>query len=204
MAKPTLQFKNLSELQVLQYAESILVKMTENVLLFPEPSPTLASLETAIGSFRTARTEAVYRDMRLVEIKNERLAELKTVMLEMSLYVSRISKGNRSVILAAGFTTNRDAMPLGEAPKPTDLRAIPNVGVPGQVLLRVRVWPQATMYFFEYRKLQSTDPWVRLSTTRSTAVINGLDSLQIYEFRVAYASTNPQLTYSDVIRSSTL
>lgn len=204
MLKPTLKFRDLTELQVAKSAANILVKMTENVDLFPEPEPSLALLETALASFNRSLSDAIFRDMRQVVIKNQRLAALKLVMFNLSLYVTKIAQGNSDIILAAGFVPTKDPTPIGIGPKPTDFRASPLGSRPGEVDLRVKSWASATMYFFEYRKAQSTDPWARLSSTRSNIRIAGLDSLQTYEFRVAYATTDPRLTYSDVILSVVL
>ncbi len=201
MFKPTLQFRKLSEVQVGQYAESILVKMTENANLFPDPDPALEVLEETLTAFRRAVADAAFRDMRQVVIKNQRFTELKSVLFDLSLYVTKVAQGNRALILAAGFVPTKAATPLGLAPKPTDLRATALAARPGVVELRVSVWNAALMYFFEYRKVQSEDAWERVSSSRANIAISGLESLERYEFRVAYATTNPTLTYSDVIRS---
>lgn len=184
-----------------QYAESILVKMTENANLFPDPDPALELLEESLTAFRRAVADAAFRDMRQVVIKNQRFTELKSVLFDLSLYVTKVAQGNRALILAAGFMPTKVATPLGLAPKPTDLRATAVAARPGVVELRVNVWNAALMYFFEYRKVQSEDVWERVSSSRANIAISGLESLERYEFRVAYATTNPTLTYSDVIRS---
>src|SRR5690606_32468378 len=150
MKKPTLQSREAGAAKLLQYADNILLKMTENADLFPEPDPTLAELDTAIAVFREAVSEASYRDRRKVEVKNQLQAALREVIYGLSLYVDRVAQGNPATILAAGFLPNKDALPTGVAPKPTDFRVeLPRINSQ-TVGLRVKAWLPARVYQFEY------------------------------------------------------
>lgn len=201
MKKPTLQSGEKSAAKLLQYADNILLKMTENADLFPEPEPTLAELDTAIGGFRDALSEASYRDMRKVEVKNQLQAVLRQVIYGLSLYVDRVAQGNAATILAAGFLPSKDTTRPGIAPKPTDFRvALPRINSQ-TAELRVKAWAPARVYQFEYRKVAGDDNWERVLSSKSTCVLEGLEKLQEYEFRVAYIGTDPTVTYSDAIRS---
>jgi len=204
MKKPTLQSGEKSAAKLLQYADNILLKMTENADMFPEPDPTLAELDTAIGGFREAVSEASYRDMRKVEVKNQLQAALREVIYGLSLYVDRVAQGNAATILAAGFLPSKDSTPTGIAPKPTDFRVtLPRVNSQ-TVALRVKAWAPARMYQFEYRKVGTDGDWERVLRSKSICVLEGLEKLQEYEFRVAYVGTDPTVTYSDAVRSYVL
>lgn len=204
MKKPTLQSGEKSAAKLLQYADNILLKMTENADLFPEPDPTLAELDTAIADFREAVSEAAYRDRRKVEVKNQLQDGLKQVIYGLSLYVDKVAQGNPATILAAGFLPSKDAVPSGIAPKPTNLRVnLPRINSQ-TAELRVKSWAPARVYQFEYRKVAGGEDWERVLCSKSVCVLKGLEKLQEYEFRVAYIGTDPTVTYSDAIRSYVL
>ncbi|WP_262248030.1 hypothetical protein [Parapedobacter soli] len=63
MAKPTLSSKIGTGAKLLQYAETVLVKTTENASIFTDPQPSLDDLSAAIEQFRTSMTDATFRDM---------------------------------------------------------------------------------------------------------------------------------------------
>ena len=193
-----------SATKLLRYADTILLKMTENADLFPEPDPTLAELETAFAGLQHALSAAAFRDMRNVELKNQRHAELKRVVHGLSLYVDHVAQGNAAIILAAGFLPSKDSTRIGPPPKPTNFRVKlvrPNSQI---VELRVKAWEPVRVYQFEYRKVGSTGHWQRILCSRSVCVLEGLEMLKEYEFRVAYIGTDPTITYSDTIRSYVL
>lgn len=203
MKKPTLQSRETNAAKLLQYADNILLKMTENVDLFPEPDPSLADLDTAIADFREAVSEAAHRDMRMVELKNQKQVELRRVIYNLSLYVDRVAQGDVATILAAGFLPNKDAEPAGPAPKPTNFRVEQPQPNTQTVKMRVKAWKPALVYQFEYRKVGSGN-WRHELISKSTYVLRGLESLAEYEFRVAYIGTDPTVTYSDIIRTRVL
>lgn len=199
MSKPTLQFRSLTGSELARYAENILVKMTENAALYPDPDPSLAELEAALSRFNRAQADAAYRDMRLIEIKNQHLQALKQVIFDLSLYVTKVSKGDRAAIMAAGFLPSRSASPIGAAPKPQNFRVELLLGNPGNVRLRVNPWKPTLVYQFEYRKKEGTERWETVLSSRSTCVLSGLEPLKQYEFRVAYINRDPAVTYSDTV-----
>ena len=204
MKKPTLQSGVKNAAKLLQYADNILLKMTENVDLFPEPDPTLAELDTAIAGFREALSEAAHRDMRMVELKNQQQVVLRQVIYNLSLYVDRVAQGNAATILAAGFLPTKDAERTGPAPKPTDFRVTLPRPNSQTAELSVKAWAPARMYRFEYRRVDGTGDWEQVLCSKSTCVLEGLAKLKEYEFRVAYIGTDPTVTYSDAIRSYVL
>lgn len=204
MARPTLQFRSLYGAQLAKYADSILVKMTENADLFPEPDPSLSDFEEALNAFNRSLADAAFRDMRQVTIKNQQLDTLKGQIYEMSLYVTKVAKGDPALIMAAGFVPSKPRAPNGAAPKPRSftVRVIPEN--PGHVRLRVQRWAPALVNQFEYRKKDGEALWEKVLSSKSTLELTGLERLEEYEFRVAHIGTHPKITYSDVISSHVL
>ncbi len=64
MAKPI--FKSNDATGLLRYAESILMKMTQNADLFTDPIPSLVTFESLLHAYRDAYAEAGFRDKRAV------------------------------------------------------------------------------------------------------------------------------------------
>ncbi len=202
MKKPTLQFQKFNAAQLLQYAEQILGKMTQNADLFESPTPPLADLEAAIGALRDATTEAAFRDRRAIVLRDQRQVALKGLLYELSKYVDSVAAGDEAVVLAAGFipskpTGNR----AGRPPQPGNLRAINDYVGSSRIQLRVDRWAGARLYQFEYRKKGADQPWQQLLSSKANCVLENLDMFEEYEFRVAYRGVDPTLVYSDVVSS---
>ena len=202
MAKTTLQTGTSSgEAQYVKFVENIVVKLTDNAASFPDVDPTLADLQQALTAFKKAQADAAYRDKRLVVIKNQALASLKTVVYHLSLYIERKANGDPAIILSAGFNPSKTFTLKGEAaPKPKNFSVAVSANLSGVADLRVNNWRAVLVYQFEYRK-KNGEEWKRVMSSRSRVTITGLDPVQEYEFRVAYIGRNPLLTYSDIVSS---
>lgn len=200
MIKPVLKFKKMREANFLRYANNVVARMEENVSLFPDCEPPLSVLKGTLHRLSRAMAEAQFRDMRCVAIKNQLLRIHKEQLYRLSLYIAQVAQGDPWLILSAGFATNKPYATIGAAPKPHNLRVQVQMQRPGCVRCRVEVWKKATGCRFEYRKVGDA-LWNILFTTKSSCEINGLQSLEQHEFRVAYTSSNPTITYSSVVRS---
>lgn len=204
MAKVTLKTGGTSngEAQYVKFVENIMVKLTENVALFADMDPSLADVEQALTTFKLAQADAAYRDKRLVAIKNQVYAALKTLIYHLSLYVERAADGDEAVILAAGFIpSQRGISVLEPAPKPKIFLVKVNAHISGMAELKVNSWRPVLVYRFEYRKKNAGADWNQVLSSTCRATITGLEPVQEYEFRVAYIGRNPQITYSDVVSS---
>lgn len=200
MAKPTLSSKIGTEAKLLRYAENVLAKTAENASIFPEPQPSLDDLSAAIEQFKDSITEASFRDMRQVVIKNQHAAALKDVLYGLALYVETIAVGDPAIVLAAGFIPSKDVRePIGLSPKPHNARAAVRDAGTQSVHVQVDRWKYARYYQFEYRKIGSDDEWVRILSTRSRIHVTGLEYLKEYEFRVTYLGPDPTPNYSETV-----
>lgn len=197
MVKPI--FRSSDATGLLRYAESILMKMTQNADLFPDPNPSLATLEEKLNAYREAYAEASFRDKRAVIVKSKTGKDLQEVIYRLSHYVDAVATGDPEFIVAAGYrpaqsTTNR----IGKTPRARDLR-IENVQVGTGVLrIRVKSWRPARLYRFEYRKI-GTEEWTSILHSKSVLEIRSLDFMGQYEFRASYVGTDTEPNYSDVI-----
>ncbi len=199
MAKPTVYIYVATPARLLQYAENILAGMSENKTLFPSPDPALANLESALILYRKTIAEAAFRDTRLIVLRKQKQSMMKQMLYDLALYVDKIAKGDRGVILAAGFIPTKDNRTSVVPPFPENFRVVLSEIGGCQVQLCVKTWRLARFYRFEYRKLEADTPWQMVLSSRSRCILTNLERRQDYEFRVAYMGTDPTITYSDVI-----
>lgn len=204
MAKTSLQTKGKNEANYVKFVENVIVKLTENSALFTDLDPTIVEIEGALSSFKKAQADAAFRDMRFVVIKNQELAVLKRMVYDLWLYVEKVAKGDPSVIMAAGFVPVKSGSPVGESPKPQNLRAEVNVNVPGMTTLKVNAWKRALVYQFEYRKRGEGNPWETVLSSKAKITISNLESMSFYDFRVAYIGRDSLVTYSDTVSAAIL
>ncbi len=201
MAKPVLSSKTGTEARLVQYTSNVVKKTKENATLFPDATEKVALLETALADYTASLSEAAFRDMRQVVIKNQQAAVVRQLLYDLSLHVESVAKGDPNILLAAGFVPGKDSTGnIGISPKANDLRAV--VAHPGTrtVQLRVRPWRSARFYRFEFRKAGSLNEWTQVLSTKSRLAIPDLDYLQEYEFRVTYLGSIPTPNYSDTVR----
>ncbi len=204
MAKTTLKTgaTGNSEAAYVKFVENIVVKLTENIALFPDVEPERDVLEQLLSEFKRTQADAAYRDKRMVVIKNQAYATLKGEVYRMSLYVERQAAGDEAMILAAGFIPSKRGMRVLEpAPKPKIFIVEVNAQISGVADLKVNGWRRVLAYRFEYRKKNSDSHWNPVLSSKSKVTITGLEPVQEYEFRVAYIGRNPQITYSDIVSS---
>ncbi|TYR33635.1 hypothetical protein FXV77_17370 [Sphingobacterium phlebotomi] len=201
MAKPVLTSKTRTESRLVQYASNVVKKSKENADLFPEATEKVTLLETALADYTDSLSEAAFRDMRQVVIKNQQAVLVRQLLYDLSLHVESVAKGDPNIVLAAGFVPGKNNAPsAGISPKANDLRAVVTHPGTNTVQLRVNPWRQARFYQFEYRKAGSMNEWTTVLSTKSKLGISDLDYLQEYEFRVTYLGTIPTPNYSDTVR----
>lgn len=201
MAKPVLTSKTRTESKLVQYASNVVKKSTENAELFPDAAEKVTLLETALADYTDSLSEAAFRDMRQVVIKNQQAVLVRQLLYDLSLHVESVAKGDANMVLAAGFVPGKDSVPnVGISPKATDLRAAVTHPGTNTVQLRVSPWRPARYYQFEYRKAGSGEAWTTVLSTKSKLAVPNLEYREEYEFRVTYLGTDPTPNYSDTVR----
>lgn len=201
MTRPVLSSRTNTIAKLLQYAENVYVKTTENSDLFPPIVALLPQLKTDIERIRAAIAEAAFRGLREIKLKNQQAVKLHDQLRNIAFYVNMIAAGDSAVILAAGFIPSKStANNPCQSPQPTDFRVeIKQQGL-CRIHMRVKVWHKARYYKFEYRKVDSEDAWTALLSGKCRAVVHGLQHLQLYEFRVTYLGTDPTPNYSNTVQ----
>lgn len=205
MSKLKLPGKKQTDVQLMQTAEQIYSKMTAESTLFAAPVPALTILEAALTAFRNSATEAAYRDTRAIMIRKQKRQELDYVLKELSKYVDTVANGDGTVVLAAGFSLQKSNESYsGLVPKAQRPIAEPGQIGSGRVQIKTTSWTGARMYEFQYRIKGSTDAWTSQLSSKSSCVLEGLETFKEYEFRVTYIGINPTANYSDSTSSYVL
>jgi hypothetical protein len=176
--------------------------MTNNPA-FPYPSPDLVTLKADLFAFRAALVDASLKSRQTIIIRDQKRAALEKTLRQIAYYVDRIADGDKALILSSGFNTVKDKERHGPCPKPTGLRVAYGPVGSGIAQVRVKREQMAKAYRFEYR-LAGTESWTEQTVTRSSIQFTGLESLQYYEFRVAYIGSHPSIRYSDIVSSLVL
>ncbi|HLT87886.1 MAG TPA: hypothetical protein VKZ57_09860 [Sphingobacterium sp.] len=201
MKKPAVSSKTGTESQLIAYASNVVKKSQENASLFPDAAEKVTLLESALADYMEARTEASFRDMRQVVIKNQQAVMVRQALYDLSLHVESVAKGDPNILLAAGFIPSKNnTSSVGQTPKANDLRAMITHPGTNTVQLRVNRWRPARFYQFEYRKTGSMNEWTKVLSSKSKMSISNLEYAQEYEFRVTYLATDPTPNYSDTVR----
>jgi len=205
MSHVTFNAGNLKDVELMQMAEQILTKMNQEAALFPTPTPDLHILDASLDAFRHAATEASHRDGRAILIRRYKRDELVYLIKELSKYVDTISRGDITVILAAGFTGRKSRNSYNsfvhQAQRPI---ATPAEIGSGRVKVKTERWVGARMYEFQFRLKEGDGAWHKQLCSKSTCIIEGLQSFKEYEFRVTYIGIDPRPNYSDVTSSFVL
>lgn len=205
MSQVTLNERGYKDVELMQVAEQVLSKMAAETELFAAPVPALLILEEALLAFRNAATEAYYRDTRAILIRNQKRAELVYVLKELAKYVDTIANADPTIILAAGYAVRKPKTSYGGVvPKAGQLIARPEEVGSGRVKLKTQRWRGARMYQYQFRIKGHNVDWNTQLCSKSSCIIDGLESFREYEFRVSYIGIDPTPNYSDIISSYVL
>lgn len=178
---------------------SVIQHLTKNVALFPNPNPTVAELMKVTEEYRVALYNAKGLDTWLVSIKNDLRAVLRSMLTQEAEYVSSVANGDRTVLLASGFSL---AKAKGEV---TKLKPIEKLTVdtesPEQAVLRVTRVKGAKAYVYQYTTdaVGSESLWVSKTITEPICVLSGLQPGVKYSFRVIAIGPGDQSVYSPIV-----
>jgi hypothetical protein len=143
-AKVLLTFLRLAILQRIAFYRNVILKMKDNPT-FPTPDVTMAVAEASVNRLEAAYLAA--RDGSHTAIAERRKCEEETDNLFRKLadYVQRISDGDETIILSAGFEVNKEPAPRQKSEFTVDLG-----NKPGCVELRRQAVPCAGSYVWQY------------------------------------------------------
>jgi hypothetical protein len=177
----------------------VIQHLTKNVALFSNPNPTVAELMRVTEEYKVALYNAKGLDTHLVSIKNDLRAVLRSMLTQEAEYVTSVAKGDRTMLLASGFTLARAK---GEV---TTLKPIEKLMIdtetPEQAVLRVTKVKGAKAYVYQYTigAVGSESQWVSKTITEPLCVLSGLQPGIKHSFRVIAVGPGDQAVYSPIV-----
>ena len=200
MASLTKQTSKLPSSDLLEKAEHIVQRMDQNAA-FPNPTPALATVTTAIEALRIAVVDALDGGRTATAIRRTRHEELRSLVNNLGDYVSNVAAGNELAILSTGFTVRRKPDPAPEPGMPQDVKVSMSDHV-GRADLSWMPEAPAVTYHVQWNGTDMNDEksWQLVAvSTRSSAKVTGLPSAQLSHFRVAAIGTRGMGPWSQVV-----
>jgi hypothetical protein len=177
----------------------VIQDMTKNAALFPNPNPSVAELMKVTEEYKVALYNAKGMDTMAVSIKNDLRAVLRSMLTQMAEYVTSVAKGDRTVLLASGFTLARAK---GEVTKLKPIeKLMVNTETPEQAVLRVTRVKGAKAYVYQYTTgaVGSESQWISKTITEPRCVLSGLQPGVKHSFRVIAIGPGDQAVYSPIV-----
>lgn len=190
----------LNAAQLIERARAHVAALTGNAL-FPDPRPTLASIEDAIAALVIADAVVLNNGGRKDYLaRDQRMRELHNLLVLLAAYVQVQSSGDPEAILSTGFPLRKRPEPAGPLPAPSDLRAEASA-LSGVIKLR---WARVRHHQFYEVQYRSSDPqrsgdWEPLTQlSRNSCSATGLQGGVAYSFRVRAVGAAGPGPWSDV------
>lgn len=190
IVKPALQWLNKSSDPVLINTTGIiLTKMAENVAVYPVPSPTLATVQTALNDFSAGVSATGDGGPPTTAIKNDRRRALVVLLRQLAAYVGVACQGDMVNLLLSGFPTHKAVRQrIGVLAAPDNVMLTWGVRE-GDLVGRTNPVPGAVMYNW---RLQANTPGAEPIESHSTAAnysFTGLTPGVIYTLDVNVKGT---------------
>ena len=172
--------------------------MTDNTH-FSNPSPALADVKKVTQEYQVALYDASKRDQKLVSIKDDKRAVLRTMLTQLAGYVNSIANGDRTVLLSSGLPLARGK---GEpkALAPIDKLEV-DISAVEQATTRIKKVTNAKAYIHQYTIGGNTNEsqWVSRTITEPWCTFTGLQPGVKYAFRVIAIGPSEQSVYSPIV-----
>ncbi len=180
IVKPTTSFLNRDkDANLIARVRVIMTAMTGNDN-YPDPSPALAVVATALNEFVSAVENAADGGKTLKSIKNEKREALVLLVRALACYVTAACNGCYSTLVSSGFPTHKPTRsPIGRLPAPTAL--IVTLGLhTGELEVSVAPIPGALLYGWRVTTGQNRAVVKTSQSSASSTTIPGLTPGGIY------------------------
>lgn len=180
--------------------EGDLAKLTRRIIdsmkdntLFPNPPHALADVESLLGRYSTALSNAGKGDREMVAIKDNVKAELRLVLADLAHYVTQVAKGDRAILISSGFDLNAQRVKRLQAPP----KLAVDLAVAGQATTRVKRVAKARAYVHQYtaHPLTSDSVWISETKTVPEHTFTGLATGSRFWFRVIVVAQDDEKVY---------
>jgi hypothetical protein len=186
----------------IQFVRQIVQEMNKNQK-FSSPSPDLntlssaaAALESAYNTAQAARANAKEQ----TSLMNQKVKALETLVMQEANYVQSVSGGDKATIESAGFGVRSEPTRIGQLEAPAHVKVAPG-HTDGAVNIAWKKVRGARAYNVE-RALDSDRglDWTNvISSSKTRAVVNSMNSGHRYWFRVAAIGAAGQGPWSNPV-----
>jgi hypothetical protein len=187
-------FVSLAFPEKITFGRNVHTMMTGNVN-YPTPDVPLADIKAKTDLLEEQMVAASHGGPPETALLHQTAKEWDDMMRDEARYVDRIAKGNEAMIRGAGFNVSQQPNPYV---RPEFSAKIGEQ--PGTARLRRQAVQGAKSYIWQLSKNVlpvGEDGWSNAKvTTKATALIDGLDTLTIYWFRVAAVTPAGTLAYN--------
>lgn len=194
--KKAYQRSSDSSLLIIAYRVSESLKDNPN---FPDPVPSQAELVKLCQEFQTAVSIAARKDRLLSSAKNDKKAELVSMLNQLADYVTVTCNGDRTKLLSSGFDITGDK---NDANTLTPITALTvEIGPPGQATSKVKRVAGSRSYIHQYTPdpVSSDSQWVSETVTDNQFTFTNLRSVTRYWFRVIAIGRDKQAVHSPMV-----
>jgi len=178
----------------IKFGRNVHTMMTGNVN-YPTPDVPLADIKAKTDLLEAQMVAASHGGTPETALLHQTAKEWDDMMRDEARYVDRIAKGNEAMIRGAGFNVSKQPIPYVRPEFSAKLGE-----QPGTAKLRKQAVQGAKSYIWQSSKDVlpiGEDGWKNAKvTTQASTLIDGLDTLTIYWFRVAAVTPWGTLAYS--------
>ncbi len=191
-------FKRLTDADLLAFGQNVTGKMAAAVATFPNPVPSLESINNELDNYAALLQSSATRDKVQVQLKNISKFNLNQMLSQLADYVNTTTTDS-ALLSSTGFELNKLPQPITitapENPTLTD------GGGGGRLLLKFKAVKGASSYVFQY----TSDPtlqensWVSFPATTTSFTFTGLTKGTTYYCRALAVGANQQVKDSIVL-----
>lgn len=196
MEKVKAGLRGRTALEKVTLGRVVLEHMSANPM-FPNPVPSLATLQAAVEELSEACVAALDRGRLACARKRRAVADLDKVLSALAAYVNSVGLGDPSTLLSSGFELAKRPAPINELSPPDGL-SFQRTQFPDLLQVRWERVPGAVVYQLEVCYYVNGDqgPWERVAlTTRPKARVQLHRQGPKPAFRVCAVGTQLQGPY---------
>mgnify|MGYP003429601516 CR=1 FL=1 len=163
--------------------------------------PFWEELQDHVTDYGMAIENSLSRSKVAVEYLRQSRTNLHQLLKVIKSYIETYYGTNLVALASTGYDLSKIPTPKGTPPAPDKLLITATTA--GEVLLTTTAYAKGKAYQFEYC-LEDDTTWKTVVHTRNKLTLRGLNSRQVYKFRVAYVGSTPERNYSNIVSSSVL
>ena len=174
-----------------------IVSNLKNNAHFPNVAEAVAGIEKALNEYDVALSNAAGRDKTMVSIKNDKQAVLRELLASLSVVITQISKGDRSILLSSGFDVSKER----DNPRKLPPNLVVDLAVPGEATIRLRSFGRVRAYVHQFTPdpLTPESVWTGETTASREHTFRGLKSTAKMWFRAIVLSRKGESTYIEPV-----